>query len=94
MKRIISFLAQKPRTVDIFVGLIIVVGLMTLSQIRSNFLPPEPENFISISVVYRGASPQEVEEEVVNKIEDNLEGLKGIDRVTSVSKESFANISV
>ena len=94
MKKIISFLAQKPRTVDIFVGLIIVVGLMTLSQIRSNFLPPEPENFISISVVYRGASPQEVEEEVVNKIEDNLEGLKGIDRVTSVSKESFANVRV
>ncbi|MEM1136164.1 MAG: efflux RND transporter permease subunit [Bacteroidota bacterium] len=94
MKKLISFLAQKPRTVDIFVGLIILVGLMTLSQIRSNFLPPEPENFISISVVYRGASPQEVEEEVVNKIEDNLEGLKGIDRVTSVSKESFANVRV
>ncbi len=94
MKKIISFLAQKPRTVDILVGLIIVVGLMTLSQIRSNFLPPEPENFIAISVVYRGASPQEVEEEVVNKIEDNLEGLNGIDRVTSVSKESFANIRI
>ncbi|MEM6642396.1 MAG: efflux RND transporter permease subunit [Bacteroidota bacterium] len=94
MKKIISFLAQKPRTVDIFVGLIIVVGLMTLSQIRSNFLPPEPENFISISVVYRGSSPQEVEEEVVNKIEDNLEGLKGIDRVTSLSKESYANVRV
>ncbi|MEM7108804.1 MAG: efflux RND transporter permease subunit [Bacteroidota bacterium] len=94
MKKIISFLAQKPRTVDIFVGLIIVVGLMTLAQIRSNFLPPEPENFIAINVVYRGASPQEVEEEVVNKIEDNLEGLKGIDRVTSVSRESFANVRV
>ena len=94
MKKLIAYLAQKPRTVDIFIGLIIVVGLMTLSQIRSNFLPPEPENFIAISVVYRGASPQEVEEEVVNKIEDNLEGLKGIDRVTSVSKESFANIRV
>ncbi|MBV6645073.1 MAG: efflux RND transporter permease subunit [Cyclobacteriaceae bacterium] len=94
MKKIISFLAQKPRTVDIFIGLIVLVGLMTLSQIRSNFLPPEPENFIAISVVYRGASPQEVEEEVVNKIEDNLEGLKGIDRVTSVSKESFASIRV
>ncbi|TRX62683.1 efflux RND transporter permease subunit [Fulvivirga sp. M361] len=94
MKKIISFLAQKPRTVDIFVGLIILVGLMTLSKIRSNFLPPEPENFITISIVYRGASPQEIEEEVVNKIEDNLEGLKGIDRVTSVSKESFADIRV
>jgi len=94
MKKIINFLAQRPRTVDIFVVLIIVLGLLTLSQIRSNFLPPEPENFIAISVVYRGASPQEVEEEVVNKIEDNLEGLKGIDRVTSVSKESFGSIRV
>ncbi len=94
MKSIISYLAQKPRTVDIFVGLIILVGLMTLSKIRSNFLPPEPENFISINVVYRGASPQEVEEEVVNKIEENLEGLNGIDRVTSTSKESFANVRV
>lgn len=94
MKKIIHFLAQRPRIVDIFVGLIIVVGLLTLSSIRSNFLPPEPENFIAVSVVYRGASPQEVEEEVVNKIEDNLEGLKGIDRVTSVSKESFALVRV
>ena len=94
MKKIITYLAQKPRTVDIFVGLIIVTGLLTLANIRSNFLPPEPVNFINISVVYRGASPQEVEEEAVNKIEDNLEGLKGIDRVTSVSKESFANIRV
>ena len=94
MKKVISYLAQKPRTVDIFVGLIILVGLLTLSSIRSNFLPPEPVNFISVSAVYRGASPQEVEEEVVNKIEDNLEGLKGIDRVTSVSKESFANVRI
>ena len=94
MKKIIHFLVQKPRTVDIFIGLIIIIGLLTISSMRSNFLPPEPVNFISVTVVYRGASPQEVEEEVVNKIEDNLEGLKGIDRVTSSSSESFANVRI
>ncbi len=94
MEQIIKFLSQKPRTVDVFVGLIVVLGLLSLSSIRSNFLPPEPVNFIVINVVYRGASPQEVEEEVVNKIEDNLEGLKGIDRVTSTSTESLANIRI
>lgn len=94
MKKIIEFLAQRPRTADILVGLIIVVGLLTVTSMRSNFLPPEPINFISVNVVYRGTSPQEVEEEVVDKIEDNLEGLNGVDRVTSTSSESFANIRI
>ncbi|MEM6261132.1 MAG: efflux RND transporter permease subunit [Bacteroidota bacterium] len=94
MKNFITYLAQKPRTIDILIGLIIILGLLVLSNIRSNFLPPEPVNFIAVSVQYRGASPQEVEEEVVNKIEDKLEGLKGIDRVTSTSKENFAIVRV
>ncbi|MEO1652089.1 MAG: efflux RND transporter permease subunit [Bacteroidota bacterium] len=94
MEKIIRYLAQKPRSVDVFVGVIIILGLLSLLNIRSNFLPPEPVNFILINAVYRGASPQEVEEEVVNKIEDNLEGLKGIDRVTSTAAESLAKIRV
>ncbi len=94
MRNIIKYLAQKPKIVNIFVGLIIVLGVITLSGIRSNFLPPEPVSFINVSVVYRGASPDEVEEDVVNKIEDNLDGLKGIRRVTSTSKESFALVQV
>lgn len=94
MKKLIERLAQKPRIVDITVGLILLVGLLSISAMRSNFLPPEPINFISASVVYKGASPQEVEEEVVDKIEDKLDGLKGIDRVTSKSSESFAYIQI
>lgn len=94
MENIIRIFSQRPRIADILVGLIIVVGLFSLSSLRTNFLPPEPINFISVNVVYKGASPQEVEEEVVNKIEDNLEGVKGIDRVTSTSSESFANVRI
>ena len=94
MKKIITFVTQKPKTVDILIGLIVVVGLISLASIRSNFLPPEPVNFINVSAVYRGASPQEVEEDVVNKIEEKLEGLRGIERVTSTSSESFANVRI
>lgn len=94
MKKIIEYFTQKPRTADIIVGLILVVGLLVISSMRSNFLPPEPIGFVSINVVYRGASPAEVEEEVVNKIEDNLESVNGIDRVTSNASESFAAIRV
>lgn len=94
IKHLIETMVQRPRVADLIVGLIVLVGLLTVFGMRSNFLPPEPVSFVNIQVVYRGASPQEVEEEVVDKIEDNLEGLKGIDRVTSTSRESFAEIRV
>ncbi len=94
MKKILEYLAQKPVMVNIFTGLIIIMGLLTVSSMRSNFLPPEPVSFIDIRVTYLGASPQELEEEVVNKIEDNLKGLKGIDRITSTAAENFAAIQV
>ena len=94
MENIIRSLKQKPRIIDIAVGLILVVGLAALSKMRSNFLPPEPTNFVAVNVTYRGASPQEVEEEVVDKIEDLLDGLKGVDRITSSAQESFANIRI
>ncbi|MEM7484156.1 MAG: efflux RND transporter permease subunit [Bacteroidota bacterium] len=94
MKKLITYLIQKPRLTDLFVGLIIVLGLLTVISMRSNFLPGEPVSFIGVNVVYRGASPQELETDVVNKIEDNLDGLKGVRRVTSTSKESFANVRV
>jgi len=94
MKKVIEHLAQKPMLSNILVGLIVVLGLMTIAGMRSNFLPNERISFISINVTYRGASPEELEQDVVNKIEDQLEGLKGIRRVTSTSAESFASVRV
>ena len=94
MKNLIKNLVQKPMLTDILVGLIVVLGLLTVLGMRSNFLPEERISFINVSVVYRGASPEELEVDVVNKIEDNLDGIKGIRRVTSTSQESFANVKV
>ena len=39
-------------------------------------------------------APEEIEEGVVLKIEDNLKGLVGVERVTSVSRENGGSISV
>ncbi len=47
-----------------------------------------------INITYPGASPQEIEEGIVLKIEDNLKGLQGVDRVTSTSRENSGSINV
>ena len=45
-------------------------------------------------MVFPGASPEEVEEGVILKIEDNLSGLSGIDRITSISQENAGSVVV
>jgi len=49
---------------------------------------------INIQVTYPGASPEEIEETIVKKIEQNLKGTSGIDRTTSVSSKNQASITV
>ncbi len=63
-------------------------------KLKSSFFPLVDSKIISISVSYPGASPQEIEEGIVLKIEDNLKGLNGVERVTSTSNENSGRITV
>ena len=73
---------------------VFIFGLMGMSNTKSSFFPLNTLKVITISIQYPGASPAEIEEGVVLKIEDNLRGLVGVDRVTSISQENSASIRV
>lgn len=77
----------------LMVGLLIL-GLVSLSSIKSTFFPEVESRVISIQIVYPGASPEEIEEGVVSKIEENLKGLTGVERYTSVSSENSGRVIV
>jgi multidrug efflux pump subunit AcrB len=94
MKKIISYFIRYHVAVNIFILAFFVFGIIGILSLKSSYFPLTETKIITISVAYPGASPQEIEEGVVLKIEDNLKGLKGIDRVTSVSKENSGTITV
>jgi len=94
VKNIISYFIKYPVAVNVFIIAFFVFGLIGISNLKSSFFPLTDSSLIGISFIYPGASPQEVEEGVVSKIEDNLKGIVGVDRVTSVSSENFASISI
>jgi len=77
----------------IYLG-VLFFGFVAFSQIRTTFFPDIPPNFIYVNAIWPGASPEELEEGVTLKIEDKLKGVSGIDRVTSVSAENSATITV
>ena len=72
----------------------IVFGVSGIIALKSSFFPLIDSKFISINAVYPGASPNEVEEGVIYKIEENLKGIPGIVRVTSTSRENNGTILV
>lgn len=94
MKKVITHFIKYPTAVNVVIVAIIFLGSMGMLSLKSSFFPLNESRMINISLMYPGASPQEMEEGIVLKIEDNLRGLVGIDRFTSVSRENSATISV
>ena len=94
MKKIINYFIQYHVAVNVFILAFVLFGLLGVNSLKSSFFPLTESHIIQITVAYPGASPQEIEEGVVLKIEDNLKGLAGVERVTSVSRENGGSITV
>ncbi|QXP57134.1 efflux RND transporter permease subunit [Cellulophaga sp. HaHa_2_95] len=94
MRNIIAYFIKYHVAVTVFLIAITIFGAVGAFSLKSSFFPLTDSKNITISVVYPGASPQEVEEGIVLKIEDNLKGLEGVDRVTSTSRENSGSINV
>ena len=94
MKKIITYFIKYPVAVNVMILAFIIFGLVGALSMKSSFFPLVDSQLIRISLVYPGASPAEMEEGVVLKIEDNLKGIVGVERVTSVSRENSASVNV
>jgi multidrug efflux pump subunit AcrB len=94
MRNIVAFLVRYPIWVTVILFSVIVFGLLSLSQMRFSFFPETTPDTITIQVAYPGASPEEVAEGVIIKIDEQLDGLNGVERVTSVAKENFGTVTV
>ncbi|MFG3167226.1 efflux RND transporter permease subunit [Streptomyces sp. NPDC048200] len=70
----------------------LVFGAIAIPQLKQQLLPTIELPMVSVLAPYQGASPDVVEKQVVEPIEDNLEGVDGITGVTSTAAEGNAVI--
>lgn len=94
MKTLIDFFVRYPVMVNLGLLFIVAVGLLSFSQVRYTLDPSEDPTEIYIDITYRGASPLEIEEQAISRIEENLRGINGIDRVTSNAMENRGQITI
>ncbi|MBU2916842.1 efflux RND transporter permease subunit [Psychrosphaera sp. F3M07] len=74
---------------------ILMAGLFSLSnRIPLEVFPSFESDVVSVQVSLRGATPEDVEQGVAIRVEEAVQDLEGIERITSRSSEGSASISI
>ena len=94
MKTAIEWFARNSVAANLLMVLIMGGGLFLVSSIRMEIFPEFSSDIISVSLVYRGAAPEEVEEAVCVRIEEAVQGLDGIKRLTSTASENVGTVRI
>jgi multidrug efflux pump subunit AcrB len=94
MQSLLRFFIRYPIWGNAIIVVLALFGYFSLGQMRSSFFPEIPRRQVIVQVAYPGASPEEIEEGVILKIEDKIRGVQGVDRFTSTSLENIGTITV
>jgi multidrug efflux pump subunit AcrB len=94
MMKIVEFFIGRPKLVNLILIFILLMGSLNLITLNKKGYPSVEYGFVSISTVYPGASPEDVELKITNKIEEKLRSIDGIKELTSRSMESYSVIQI
>ena len=94
MRDFIKYFVKYPVSANVLMILIIIFGFMGLFNLRKTFFPERSSKIIIVDAVLPGSSPMELEQMVTLKIEDNIDGISGVKRITSKSLENTSSIIV
>lgn len=84
----------RPSIVIVIFTVLTALGLFGYSKLSYELMPDMSSPVISISTMYPGASPSEVENSVTKPIEDAVSSLEGIDKLNSTSVEGMSSIII
>ena len=94
MKRAIEWMAKNGVAANLLMLFIVVAGLLSLLNIPQEVFPEFSLDTIQVRVEYPGASPEEVEEAIVRRVEDRIEGINGVRQVSASASENVGVVMV
>jgi len=94
MRKIFEFFSNRHILATLFTISIIMLGLNSARTLKRDIIPEVDFGEMIITTIYPGASAEDVELNVTNKIEDELQSVTGIERITSASMENMSVITV
>ncbi len=94
MHALTGWFIRNPVAANLIMAVILIAGAMSLWGIRIEGFPRIPPDTITISVIYPGATAEQVDQAVTGRIEEAVTGLQGVRRITSFAEEGYGVVSL
>ena len=94
MKRLVAYMANNGVAANLLMALLLVAGVSSLLTIEQQVFPEFSLDTIQIRVPYPGASPQEVEEGIIQRIEERVETVEGVKEIRATAAEGVGFVLV
>ena len=94
MKGVIGWFVRNGVGANLMLLVIVVSGVIVLTDLKQEIFPEFSLDLITIAVDYRGAGPEEVEDAVCLRLEEALQGIDGIKKMTSSANEGIGLVTL
>ena len=90
----IRYFAGHPTAANLLMALLIIVGLVSLPLLRRETFPEFEMELVQATVVYPGATAEEVEDAICQRIEDAIDGLTDVEEVQCEAREGIGTATI
>jgi multidrug efflux pump subunit AcrB len=94
VNRAIAWFAKNHVAANLLMLAILLGGVMTAPTIKQTLMPDFEFDYVSVTIVYPGASPEEVEKAVTIRVEEEIQDIEGIAEITSSANEGATNLII
>lgn len=94
MKSAVRWAVDNGPAINTLVLAILILGTWSGLSLQREFWPYSNLDVVQVSVEYRGASPEEVEDGICQRIEEAVRSVSGVYRITSVAREGSGMVMV
>ena len=91
---IIEWFARNSVAANLLMFILLLGGLYSVVTIKKESRPQIETNFITVSIPFLGASPEDVEEGVLIKIEESIQDIEGIQEIISTGRRGSGNVQI
>jgi HAE1 family hydrophobic/amphiphilic exporter-1 len=87
-----DFAIKRPLVTVVAMLALTVFGIFALVQLQTDEFPDIAQPIVVTQIIYPGASPEQVEREILEPIEEAIQGISGVDEITGEARDGFAQI--
>jgi len=86
----ITFFTKHPTAGNLLMLLLLVIGITSLPSLKRETFPDFSAQNVEVRIVYPGASTEDVEEAICQRVEDAVDGINDVEEVSCVAREGIS----